>query len=110
MIELVADLQSVRDHNLVVASLDFAKEATFLADVESHPQVLVEDGEGQSCWGYIERLDDRLAYVRLDLSTWWSDDQVEIATQFAGSGSAYIATASSSPSESVRPTTVLELV
>jgi hypothetical protein len=112
MMQLFADLQSLQDNDLVVASLDFLKGGTVVSDDEAHPLVLVEDGEGQACWGYIERWRGRLVDVRLDLSTWRSRDEVEIPTRVSGQQVAYIATSQESPSASHLPsfTPVFQLV
>jgi hypothetical protein len=100
MMQLFADLQSLRDGNLVVTSLDFLKSGTVLSDDLAHPVVLVEDEEGQSCWGYVESWRGRLVEIRLDLSTWRSEDDFDIPTSMFGTQLDYLATAGPAPSAS----------
>ena len=109
MMQLFADLQSVRDGNLVVASLDFLKSGMVLSDDLSHPLVLVEDGEGQTCWGYVETWRGRLVDVRLDLSTWRSEDDFDIPSSVSGTTLAYLATVDPAPSTSHRAAPILQL-
>jgi hypothetical protein len=80
MLKIFADLQSTEDDNLIVVSLDDLLRPAALPDNLVGESVIIQDGEGHSCRGYVEHVDTdgRILDVRLDLSTWRSEDEVTI--------------------------------
>jgi len=68
MFELFADFNDLEDG--VVSGLQrYARGRRALRPPD---HVLVRDGDGNRCWGNVQRVDGELVYVALDDSTWAS--------------------------------------
>ena len=84
MLRLVADLQSVRHGNQLVASVRQARSLTVVGEHLVGGPVLVEDGEGQSCLGLVVGLRGPLVDIQLDLSSWRTEDDLTVPSSMSG--------------------------
>lgn len=87
MLRLFADFNDMQDG--VVAGLQRYVDGP--RPLQRGDRVLVHDGDGNHCWGDVERVDGELVYVLLDAATWMAesdvgDQQVEAALRVGTSG------------------------
>jgi hypothetical protein len=79
---LRADFNSVRQGDLLTASLRYAVPPFGLELPVVGQLIRVEDGEGNSCWGRVEDLAPPLVRVKLDWTTWRDAGALELTYEF----------------------------